>query len=134
MNASATVSAVARWFTPRPGSSRWMRPLLVAAASVATIVLLAVYVFPTRTWIDQRAALAETRSDLAELDAERESLEKRIDELDSDAEIELIARSQYGLVMPGEEAYAIHPAPERAVELPSVWPFGPLTDETAPSD
>ena len=90
------------------------------------MAVLAAYVFPTRTWLDQRAALAETSEQLEALDAERDALEARLAELDSDAEIELIARSQYGLVKPGEEAYAVLPAPEPPIELPAVWPFGPL--------
>lgn len=106
--------------------ARWGRPLLLAAAAVATIAVLAVYVFPTRTWLDQRAAIDATSAELVQLRAERDALEARVTELDSDAEIEQIARSQYGLVMVGEEAYAVLPAPEHPVELPAVWPFGAL--------
>jgi cell division protein FtsB len=114
-----------------PGLRRWVRPLLLAAVAVATITALAVYVFPTRTWLDQRAALAETRLELRELEAERSALEQRVVELDADDQIEEIARSEYGLVRPGEEAYAVLPAPEKPVELPSLWPFGELLAPTA---
>ena len=114
------------------GIGRWVRPLLLATAAVATIAALAVYVFPTRTWLDQRAALAETSVELAELEAERAALEQRVTELDSDDQIEQIARSQYGLVRPGEEAYAVLAAPEKPVELPALWPFGDLLEPTAP--
>lgn len=114
-----------------PGLARWLRPLLLAAAAVATIAALAVYVFPTRTWLDQRAALAETSLELGELEAERSALEQRVAELDSDDQIEEIARSQYGLVRPGEEAYAVLPAPEKPIELPALWPFGELLAPTA---
>ena len=114
-----------------PGLGRWVRPLLFAAAAVATIAALAVYVFPTRTWLDQRAALAETSMELSELEAERSALEQRVAERDSDEQIEEIARSEYGLVRPGEEAYAVLPAPEKPVELPSLWPFGELLAPTA---
>ena len=110
---------------------RWVRPLLLATAAVATIAALAVYVFPTRTWLDQRAALAETSVELRELEAERAALEQRVAELDSDDQIEEIARSQYGLVRPGEEAYAVLPAPEKPIELPALWPFGDLLAPTA---
>lgn len=125
-----TARAVVRRLSLPPGFARWLKPLLLAACAVATIALLAAYVFPTRTWIDQRAAIAETRSSLDALDAEREALEARVTELDTDSEIELIARSQYGLVLPGEEAYAVLPAPEQAIALPTVWPFGTVTDPT----
>ncbi|HSP02976.1 MAG TPA: septum formation initiator family protein [Acidimicrobiales bacterium] len=112
------------------GIGRWIRPLLLATAAVVTIAALAVYVFPTRTWLDQRAALAETSVELRELEAERSALEQRVAELDSDGQIEEIARSQYGLVRPGEEAYAVLPAPEKPVELPALWPFGDLLEPT----
>lgn len=124
-----TAPAFVRRLALPSGLTRWLRPLFVAALAVASIALLAAYVFPTRTWIDQRDAIAETQTSLDELDAEREALEARVAELDTDAEIELIARSQYGLVLPGEEAYAVLPAPEHPVELPTVWPFGALTGE-----
>ena len=38
-----------------------------------------------------------------------------------------IAREEYNLVRPGEEAYSVLPAPLPALELPQVWPFGPLS-------
>jgi hypothetical protein len=118
-----------------PGLVRWSRPLLLATAAVATIAALAVWVFPTRTWLDQRAALSETSAELHELQAQRAALEQRVAELDSDGQIEEIARSQYGLVMPGEEAYAVLPAPEKPVELPQLWPFGsPLEPGEAGAD
>lgn len=114
-----------------PGIGRWVRPLLFAAAAVATIVVLAVYIFPTRTWLDQRTALAETGVELRELEAERAALEQRVAELDSDEQIEEIARREYGLVFEGEEAYAVLPAPEKPVELPALWPFGELLAPTS---
>lgn len=131
MTASVTAPRAVRR-RPPPGPGRWVRPLLLAAAAVATIAALAVYVFPTRTWLDQRAALAETGAQLHELRAERAALEQRVAELDSDEMIEEIARSQYGLVKVGEEAYAVLPAPEKPVELPAIWPFGLPLDGGAP--
>lgn len=129
-----TAPALVRRLVPPPGVTRWIRPLLVAAVAIATMAMLALYVFPTRTWIDQRAAIDETESSLDALDAEREALAARVAELDTSSEIELIARTQYGLVLPGEEAYAVLPAPEHPVELPSVWPFGAITGRTTVDD
>jgi cell division protein FtsB len=113
-------------------TGRWVRPLLLASFAVATLLVLAVYVFPTRTWLEQREALAASNAELRELRAERQALEARLAELDRDGEIELIARSEYGLVRPGEEAYAVLPAPEPPIDLPVVWPFGDLLDERPP--
>ena len=73
-----TAPAFVRRVSLPPGLSRWLKPLLVAALAVASIALLAAYVFPTRTWIDQRAAIAETEASLDALAAEREALEARV--------------------------------------------------------
>lgn len=118
--------AAPRRFAIPTGVSRWVRPLLIAAFAVATIALLALYVFPTRTWLDQRASLRDTRVQLDELQAEKDDLEARVKELDTDEEIELIARSQFGRVMPGEEPYSVLPAPVEPVTLPEIWPFGQI--------
>lgn len=112
------------WVKLPPAVARWVRPILSAVVTVAVIGILAAYVFPTRTWLEQREALAETGAALDELEAERDALSARIDELDSDEEIESIARSQFGLVMPGEEAYSVLPAPAQPIDLPEIWPYG----------
>ena len=126
-----TALALTRRLRPPAGLVRWGKPLLLAAAAVATIALLAVSVFPTRTWLDQREAIGTTTAELDQLRAERAALEARVDLLDSDAEIESIARSQYGLVLPGEEAYAVLPAPEAPIVVPELWPFGAVLDADA---
>lgn len=108
----------------RTGGATWWRVLLVTAVVVGSLAVLAAYVFPTRTWLDQRSALAQTDAQLRDIDAERDALQQRIDQLDTDAEIEQIARSQFGLVRPGEEAYSVLPAPEQPVAVPDIWPFG----------
>jgi hypothetical protein len=43
------------------------------------------------------------------LSAENAKLDQRRQQLQTDAEIERLAREQYGLVKPGEEAFAILP-------------------------
>ena len=60
------------------------------------------------------------------LQRENELLEQRITVLKTDAEVERIAREQYNLVRPGEEAYAVLPAPAPPVDLPDGWPFDQL--------
>lgn len=112
----------------RSAARRWLSPLLWVTAAVVALGVLSVTVFPTRTWLDQRRALAETAAELDELGAERAALEHRIDALDTDEEIELIARSQFGLVLPGEEAYGVLPPPQTPVDLPTIWPFGDVDD------
>jgi cell division protein FtsB len=112
---------------------RVMRPLVYAATAVLVVLILVFGVFPTRTWLQQRAAHERATEQLDVLAAENAKLEARIEALSTDAEIERLARQWYNLVRPGEEAYAVLPPPPAPVELPSVWPFGPVI-EPAPEE
>ena len=88
--------------------------------------VLAFAVFPTSTYLDQRADTSEAEERLSVLRAQNEAYEERIARLETDEEIERLAREQYNLVFPGEEAYAVLPAPLPELDLPVVWPFGEL--------
>lgn len=77
-----------------------------AALALAGVVALAV--FPTRAWFDQRANRQELTAQLAALTDENRALEDRAALLRSDEEIERLARG-YNLVKPGEETYFIRP-------------------------
>jgi hypothetical protein len=88
--------------------------------------VLAFAVFPTSTYLDQRADTAEAEQRLAVLRAQNEAYQERIERLETQEEIERLAREQYNLVFPGEEAYAVLPAPLPELTLPTVWPFGPM--------
>jgi cell division protein FtsB len=99
---------------------RLILPVVVTGLLVGVLSLA---VLPTRTWFDQRGAIRATEAEIAEIDAQIESLEGRLDALDSDEEIERIARERFDLVMPGEEAYGILPPAEPTWPIPSGWPF-----------
>ena len=101
---------------PRPGGGRRGRdPALVrrrAAWLVAAVTALGVtvlFVLPGRTWLEQRSALARTSHQLSQLSAENAKLSQTASSLNTDAEIEHIARERYGLVMPGEQEYVVLP-------------------------
>lgn len=84
-------------------------PLVVAVVLIGVCFLA---VFPTRTYLAQRRARAAAVERLRILEAQNRKLAERARELHTDAEIERIAREQYNLVRPGEEAYALLPAGE----------------------
>lgn len=84
-------------------------PVLV---SLVVISVMLVVVFPTRTYLAQRDRIAAAETRLQVLRDQNGQMSQRIDQLHTDAEIERLAREQYNLVRPGEEAYAILPAPE----------------------
>jgi cell division protein FtsB len=83
-------------------------PLL---ASVVLVGVLFAGVFPTRTYLAQRASISRSEKQLEVLGKQNADLEARAKKLQSDAEIERLAREQYNLVKPGEEAYAVLPPP-----------------------
>jgi cell division protein FtsB len=91
-------------------------PRLVTAVVGSAIVLavLLLGVFPTRSYFHQRDAIEREEARLAVLDRENSRLAARVSELQTDAAIERLARENYNLVKPGEEAYAILPAPQEA--------------------
>ena len=106
-------------------------PRLVWPTLLVLTVLAVLFssVFPTRTWLDQRSELGDTRSRLAALEAANAELEAQIELLGTDAEIERIARAEFGLVMPGEEAYGVSPPEPAPAALPATWPFTSLADD-----
>ena len=83
-------------------------PLLV---SVVLVGVLFAGVFPTRTYLAQRTSVARAEKQLEVLEEQNRELEQRAARLRSNAEIERLAREQYNLVKPGEEAYAVLPPP-----------------------
>ena len=82
-------------------------------AALAVVGVLALGVFPTTAWLDQRANRRALAAQLATLSAENQALEARTAQLRTDEEIERLAR-QYNLVKPGEETYFIVPRPQGA--------------------
>jgi cell division protein FtsB len=107
---------------------RVIGPLLGAAVLFGVLLLT---VFPTRTWFDQRASISSSQAQLAELDAELAELDARVAALDSPEEVELIARSDFGMVRPGEESYIVLPEAVPPIEIPPGWPFtsGPAEED-----
>jgi cell division protein FtsB len=85
------------------------RTLVLLVAAGATLALLVLVVFPTRSYLHERASVNGAAHQLQSLNAQNRQLNGQIGRLNSDAEIERLARKDYGLVKPGEEAYAILP-------------------------
>jgi cell division protein FtsL len=99
--------------------SRRLRLVVWVAGAIAVIVVLAVFVFPTRTYLQQRHQLAATARELHVLDAQNARLAAEAQRLQTQAEIERIAREQYHLVHPGDQAFAILPPPAPPTTVPA---------------
>jgi cell division protein FtsB len=102
-----------------------IRRIWAGAAAAVLVAVLALFVFPTRTYLDQRHELAVVSQRMRVLDAQNAQLSQQVDKLHTDAEIERIAREQYHLVKPGEKAFAVLPAPVPTTTTPTVAPPPP---------
>ena len=102
---------------------RLIVPVLVTAILV---VVLVVGVLPTRRYLDQRAQIASASADLHDLQSTNDTLQAEADRLQTDAEIQRLARNEYGYVKAGEEPYHLLPAPQDPLLVPDVWPFSRL--------
>jgi cell division protein FtsB len=85
----------------------------IVVASVIFIGILFGAVYPTRTYLTQQRELRAAHHKLEVFKEQNGRLEAEAKRLESDEEIERIARARFNLVKPGEEAYAIVPVPPK---------------------
>jgi cell division protein FtsB len=88
---------------------RRRRLLLGVLAALALVGFLFAFVYPTRTYLGQREQIRRADERLTVLRRQTAALEGETKRLEGDAEVERIAREQYGLVRPGETPYVIVP-------------------------
>ncbi|MFI5046448.1 MAG: septum formation initiator family protein [Acidimicrobiia bacterium] len=86
--------------------------------SVVLVGLLFAFVYPTRTFLDQRDDTQRARTQLELLQRENTKLTAESKRLQQPDEVERRAR-EYGLVRPGEQAFVIVPAPTVATAPPA---------------
>jgi cell division protein FtsB len=100
-------------------------------AAAVLVVVGGLSAMPLRGLLSQRGAIADVEAELAEVRSDNDRLERRLTVLDDPAEIQRIARREYGLVDVGEESYSILPPATAGVVLPNAWPFDVLADSIA---
>jgi cell division protein FtsB len=98
-------------FTAEQVRRRRAIALRVCVATVVVVGLLFVVVFPVQAWMRQRADLRASEHRLEVIRKERMRLQRAAARLDEPSEVERIARALYGMVRPGEQAYAAVPGP-----------------------
>jgi cell division protein FtsB len=91
----------------------WSRAavLRLAVASLVLIFALFAFVFPTSAVLHQRGQLSEAEQRLSVLKDQSQRLAKQTERIQSDSEIERLARDRFNMVLPGEQAWAVVPAP-----------------------
>ena len=95
--------------------------LSIIAASLFSLMLLGI--IPIQEWFEARDTKNDLLVELAEIEELNDSYRVSIDALKTDEEIERIARSEYNLVKPHEEAYYVVPVSSEDIEIPGIWPF-----------
>jgi cell division protein FtsB len=88
-------------------SARRSRLWFLAALAVSAVVLAAW--FPASALLSQRSDLSSTQSELAALHKQDAALAQEKKNLSDNGEIGRIARQQYQLVNPGQQAYEVLP-------------------------
>lgn len=104
-----------------PRAARAVFLTVLATATLAVIV--AVGALPARNWLELRRTSAIVERRLADLEAANAEAEAEAEALQSDAEVERIAREAYGYARAGEEVYHLLPEARDPVRVPDTWPF-----------
>jgi len=95
------------------------RILGLVVGSIAVAAVLFLFVLPSRTYLAQRHSLAAAETQLQVFRAQNAKLAAEAAQLQTNADIERIARQDYGLVKPGEKAYVIEPSPASPAAAPA---------------
>lgn len=134
--APAASSAPRRQRTPtRPEvtAQRRVRRARAALAGACCVAgLLAVFELPVGQLLRQRGDLARLNAELHNTRAADRHLSGEILALNRPATVAAIAHAEYGLVHPGQRAYAVLPAAGSGAEL-TARPSLPLSDLVPPS-
>lgn len=104
---------------------RLRRRLALGVLSTLVFLGLMAGVVPVRQYLEQQRRLDAARQRIELLDEENRRLAARAGELRTDEEIERLAREQYSLVRPGEEAFALLPGSDE--KRPAQAPLKPTT-------
>lgn len=80
---------------------------ILFVVGLALTVLAGLAVLPAQTWFSQKQKMDEAEAEIARIEAESAELERELQQLATDGEIERRARKDFDLVYPGEESYRI---------------------------
>ena len=95
------------------------RVLGLVVASIALAAAVFLFILPTRTYLAQRHSLSAAETRLRVFGDQNAQLAASATRLQTDAEIERVARENYGLVKPGEKAYLMVPPPRTTASAPA---------------
>jgi cell division protein FtsB len=97
---------------------RWEHPTRIAVASLSFIAIMFLFVFPTRSYLAQQRQVRAARRAVAVLQQQNKELSQEQRLLETKSEIERLARVQFDMIFPGEQAYNIVPLEKAAAHTP----------------
>ena len=89
------------------------RPLKVILYAAFVGLLLASCITPLQEIMASRTRIADMRADLVALEKSNVSQRRLLEELETPAGVERVARERYGMVKPGEKVYIVPGEGER---------------------
>jgi cell division protein FtsB len=89
----------------------WAPRTRIAVASLALVAMMFLFVFPTRSYLAQKRQVGKAAHAVEVLEAQNEVLTRQASRLQTRSEIERLAREQFNMVMPGEQAYNVVETP-----------------------
>jgi cell division protein FtsB len=89
----------------------WAPRTRIAVASLALVAMMFLFVFPTRSYLAQKRQIGKAAHAVEVLEAQNEVLARQASRLKTRSEIERLAREQFNMVMPGEQAYNVVETP-----------------------
>lgn len=108
--------------TKKSASSRRYSRVLIVTLTFTGLVGLGVFVFPTKTLIAQWQQTSTADKRLETINQATRKLKADTKALRGDAELERIAREQYGLTRPGETQYVLVPQAPLVLSPPTTIP------------
>lgn len=101
-----------------------LRRLVVPVAVVGILGLsVSLVAVPLRAHLDRTSQIADAEVILAELVRTNEADRERLEAMETDAELEYLARRDFGLARPGEEIYQVLAPASEPLVVPEGWPF-----------
>lgn len=103
------------------------RSLRLAAIPIGVIaivaMMLALFVLPVRTWINQRQLLDARQTEYAAYEDTIEALQDQVSYLKTDAGLQEAIRTQLGYLQPNEKRIPLMDLPAMSTVLPERWPY-----------
>jgi len=103
------------------------RSLRLAAIPIGVIaivaMMLALFVLPVRTWVNQRQLLDARQTEYAAYEDTIEALQDQVSYLKTDAGLQEAIRTQLGYLHPNEKRTPLMDLPAMSTSLPEQWPY-----------